>query len=217
MEDHLVGDVTRLVDTASVGWAGLRRWLLDRGSAAASAGEVRQQPGTSGYQLRRMFTGTARLGSLPAVYDALDTSGRPWLRVELGRAGVGRTAAAVISLPGSGIVASVPSVRSIPLGTGLTVAAPDGAPLLVVPEEHGLSWSALDPAGLPVARVENVPSRAGWVDRRVRAINPVQTGGRNHNDDPSLTGDVIAFERSATPVHRALVLGLAVCRAHTRT
>lgn len=217
MEDHLVGDVTRLVDTASVGWAGLRRWLLDRGSAAAAAGEVRQDPGTGGYQLRRMFTGTARIGSMPAVYDALDTSGRSWLRVEVARAGTARTAAADISLPGSGVVARVPSVRSIPLGMGLTVTAPDGAPLLVVPDEHGLSWSALDPAGLPVARVEHIAVRAGWIDRRRRAINPVLTGGRNSDDDPSLSGDVIAFERSATPVHRALVLGLAVCRAHLRT
>jgi hypothetical protein len=217
VEEHLVGDVVRLVDTASSGWAGLRRWLLDRGSVAASAGEVRQNAGTGGYRLRRTFASTTRISSLPAVYDVLDTSGRPWLRVELGRATASRTAAATLSLRDGGPAGSVPPVRSVPLGVGLTVTDPGGAPLLVVPDEGGLSWSALDPAGLPVARVENVPSRAGWIDRRVRAINPVQTGGRNHDDDPSLTGDVIAFERSATPLHRALVLGLTICRAHTRS
>ena len=212
-----MGDVIRLVDTNSVGWAGLRRWSLDRGSHAASAGEVRQDAGTGGYRLRRMFASTPRILSLPAVYDVLDTSGRPWLRVELGRAGASHTAAATVRPRDGGPMASVPPVRSVPLGVGMTLTAPDGAPLLVVPDEGGLSWSALDPTGVPVARVENVPSRAGWVDRRVRAINPVKTGGRNHDDDPSLTGDVIAFERTATPVQRALVLGLAICRAHTRS
>lgn len=216
VDGHLVGDVARLVDTNSYGWAGLRRWLLDRGSPAASAGEVRQLPGTRGYRLQRIFSGTRRLSSLPAVYDVLDTSGQAWLRVELERAPMSRTAPAQLTVHGAaGGVAVVPSVRTAPMGAGLTLTAPDGAPLLVVPGEPGLSWSALDPAGLAVARVEHVASRAGWVDRRNRSATSVLRGGRP-GEDELRSGDVITFERSAGPLHRALVLGLAICRAHVR-
>jgi hypothetical protein len=215
--EHLVGDVVRLVDTASFGWAGLRRWRLDRGSAAAAAGEVRQDAGSGGYQLRRIFAGTARLASLPAVYDAYDTSGQAWLRVEMAAARMGRTSGGTVHLGDGGPGAVVPPVRSLPIGVGLTVATPDGGPLLVVPEEHGLSWSALDPAGVPVARIEHIAARAGWVDRSMRNRSPNRLGGRNPDDDPSLSGDVITFERRATPLHRALVLGVAICRAHRRS
>ncbi|WP_375497532.1 hypothetical protein [uncultured Jatrophihabitans sp.] len=215
MDDHLVGDVVRLVDTASFGWAGLRRWRLDRGSAAASAGEVRQDPGTGAYQLRRMFAGTGRIATLPATYDVHDTSGQLWLRVELANARRAHTAPATVSSSSGRPVGVVPSVRRAPLGAGFTVTARDGAPLLVVPAERGLSWSALDPAGVPVARVEHLAVPAGWVDRSLRAGFVDRATSRR--DDPTLSGDVISFERSATALHRALVLGVAICRAHPRS
>ncbi len=209
-----MGDVVRLVDTSSVGWAGLRRWRLDRGTPAAAAGEVRQHAGTGGYRARRMLAGSARLAALPAVYDVLDTSGQAWLRIDLEKCAFARTAAATVSA-GDAVLGVVPPVRRMPLGIGLTVTTEDDAPLLVVPDERGLSWSALDPAGLPVARVEHIATRTGWIDRRVRTTGPARAAARP-DDDPSLSGDVISFERSSTPLQRGLVLGLAVCRAHPR-